>query len=709
MTQQIIQWVTPAVEHLHMAGYWIALLAAFLETLLGVGLLLPGSTLILLLGALSARGYMDVGDLIWFAVVGAIIGDNVNYHLGKKFGTRWTREGVWFLKKEHFEKATAFFERHGAKSVFWGRFIPSVKELVPFVAGLASMRTGPFMIWNILGGIGWGLQWVLTGYVFAESLTLAKVWMSRMGFLAIIALVLVLVFYLIRRLILKHGRQLLAVAGSMMHSIKEAVARNPHVVKMVQHYPRVFNFMARRLDRTEFRGLPLTLLGISFVYLLILFGGIVEDFLAGDPIVTADLNIANLLITFRTPHLTRFFLWITVLGKWQAILAFSIAFIVVLWLWGRRYYVAAFLTTLVGSQVFTQLGKLAFHRPRPAFPVYLEHSYSFPSGHATVAVAFYGFLAYVLIHQTTKWRAKVNYFLAATLFILMIGMSRLYLDVHYLSDVWTGYLVGAMWLVIGIALSRYWEANHPQTDGSAPNTKTKRVWAGVVIGLALIFYVGFAAAYHPELLTAPVANNHPTTIAVPEDIFPKAHLKYTESLTGEKELPINLVIYAKDDTQVTRAFLSAGWLRADKIGLRSLIRDFRSVFSGSAYASAPMRPMFWDARTNDFCFERSSEIKDSKARRVVRLWKTPYVAKSGYSVYIGQVSLTSNLISELTHRISLDLDSQRDFLCRNLVQEGGADHSRNIQLAKPSSGQNEFEDPFVTDGRACVLEFIQRP
>ena len=140
------------------------------------------------------------------------------------------------------------------------------------------------------------------------------------------------------------------------------------------------------------------------------------------------------------------------------------------------------MVTLLGSQVFTQLGKLAFHRARPEFPVYVESSYSFPSGHATVAMALYGFFAYLLIHQTASWKAKVNFFFATVLIVFIIGFSRLYLGVHYLSDVWSGYLVGALWLVIGITLSKYWEARFSREIRPKPVSQGKKVLAGLVTG-----------------------------------------------------------------------------------------------------------------------------------------------------------------------------------------------------------------------------------
>ena len=86
----------PTIEHFHILGYWIVFFAALLETVVGIGLFLPGSTIILIMGTLAGKGYLDVGDLIWFAFIGAILGDNLNYYLGKNMAC------VCFKKEYHF-------------------------------------------------------------------------------------------------------------------------------------------------------------------------------------------------------------------------------------------------------------------------------------------------------------------------------------------------------------------------------------------------------------------------------------------------------------------------------------------------------------------------------------------------------------------------------------------------------------------------------
>lgn len=246
MVEQFFNAILPSIEHFHLLGYWVAFLAAFLETALVVGLLLPGSTLLLLLGALSAAGYLDFGDLLWFAVAGAILGDNLNYWLGRRYGHQWIQEGVWFLKPEHFEQTRQFFDAHGAKSVFLGRFIPSIKEIAPFVAGSVGMRRRTFLFWNVLGGIGWGLVWIGGGYLFGQSLNLAQTWMSRAGMAAFVFLLVWLLLWLLKRAVLRHGPQILRLLVSLSRSITAAIHNNAYVVP--ERNPAIFSKNLRKLS-----------------------------------------------------------------------------------------------------------------------------------------------------------------------------------------------------------------------------------------------------------------------------------------------------------------------------------------------------------------------------------------------------------------------------------------------------------------------------
>ncbi len=136
----------PVVEHLGMFGYWLILLVSLLESLAFVGLLIPGTIMVLFSGFLSAQGYLDLGDLIWFTAIGGILGDGISYWLGTK-GKQLFRNNSKVFKERHIERAERFFKKHGNKSIFLGRFIGPLRPIVPFMAGLSKMDKRNFFVW----------------------------------------------------------------------------------------------------------------------------------------------------------------------------------------------------------------------------------------------------------------------------------------------------------------------------------------------------------------------------------------------------------------------------------------------------------------------------------------------------------------------------------------------------------------------------------
>ncbi len=201
-----IQLLLPTIEHFRMLGYWIAFFVALFETIIIIGLFIPGSTIILFMGALAASGYFDLGDLLWFAIMGAIIGDNINYFIGKKYGYKIFNRHFYFIKPTYFKKGEIFFKRHGSKSVLIGRFVPSTKETIPLIAGIFNMKQLNFMVWNVLGAVGWSFIWVLSGYFFAQSLGSAKKWLTRAEFFLLIVFIVFVVSYIFKIIFVKKGK-----------------------------------------------------------------------------------------------------------------------------------------------------------------------------------------------------------------------------------------------------------------------------------------------------------------------------------------------------------------------------------------------------------------------------------------------------------------------------------------------------------------------
>lgn len=137
----------------------------FAESGLLIGFFLPGDTLLLLGGVLASQGQLSLIPLLLVVITAAIVGDNVGYSIGRRTGHRIFRkqDGILF-RQEHIERAEAFYEKHGGKTIIIARFIPIVRTFAPIVAGVGKMPRKRFMTFNIIGGLMWGAGITLLGY-----------------------------------------------------------------------------------------------------------------------------------------------------------------------------------------------------------------------------------------------------------------------------------------------------------------------------------------------------------------------------------------------------------------------------------------------------------------------------------------------------------------------------------------------------------------
>jgi undecaprenyl-diphosphatase len=694
--------ILPSLSHLGIWGYWIVLLAALLESLVLVGVVVPGAVLVVFAGFLSSQGYLDIGDLIWFAAIGAILGDSISYYLGTK-GTRFFHNENKWLKADHLEGGKQFFHKHGSRSIFLARFVGPLRAIVPFVAGISGMKKRQFLFWNIISAFLWSASHLLVGYFFGNAFTAIEVWSTRVGYLIGTIFVFFVLIYIIRFITVKHGRQIAEFIRSVLSSIGNAISSNPDVQKLVKRFPILFSFIKTRTDRKSFSGLPLTLILIGFVYVLSLFLGIMQDVLASEAIVSADLRIANLLAYFRSPELTKVFLWITLLGKWQIIIGSAIIVSIILWLWKKRDYILYLWLALAADEIFNYLGKLLVHRNRPVNPVYLENSFSFPSGHAMVAVIFYGFLAYIFIRHVKNWKHKVNIFFGSLVIVITIGFSRLYLGVHFVSDVWGGYLLGFLILMTAIVLYewRQWRKRSVEHEYVAITKNIKLSTAGLVL-VSVTFYVGFAFQYQPPI-TIPAQAVIQSVDGDVSTYFSEHKIpKYSETLIGNPQEPLGFIFLAKDDNALTQGFEKAGWSSADRVSIKSVAKIAEAAILRRQYLNAPMTPSFWNAAVNDFGFEKPTQANSVDERHHIRIWKTD-LTKDGLSVYVATASLDTAIKWFITHRISPDIDTEKSFVKDSLRSANVIEPVQEIPFVDPVLGQNFSSDAFFTAGKAYIV------
>jgi len=189
------------------------------------------------------------------------------------------------------------------------------------------------------------------------------------------------------------------------------------------------------------------------LYFLALLGGVFEDLLMNEGLVAVDAEINGFFGPYRTTTSLAIFIWVTALGAGPAITAVAVTASGFLWCARRQQFVIPLWFVLLGAEATSFAGKYLVGRTRPEFlAVASAFSPSFPSGHATASMAVYGFLAYAIARDLSRARERFEVVFWTAVLILLIGFSRMFLSLHYLSDVVSGFLVGGFWLLVGFAI-----------------------------------------------------------------------------------------------------------------------------------------------------------------------------------------------------------------------------------------------------------------
>nr|WP_294867752.1 DedA family protein [uncultured Pseudogulbenkiania sp.] len=176
---EALQFLLDFVLHIdrHLAvlvaqyGPWIYLilfLIVFCETGLVVTPVLPGDSLLFVAGTLAATGGMNAHALVATLIAAAVLGDSVNYTIGRRLGLSLMARFPRLLKQQYLDKTHAFYERHGGKTIILARFVPIVRTFAPFVAGAGAMSYRRFFAYNIIGGVLWVASFTYAGYLFGN-------------------------------------------------------------------------------------------------------------------------------------------------------------------------------------------------------------------------------------------------------------------------------------------------------------------------------------------------------------------------------------------------------------------------------------------------------------------------------------------------------------------------------------------------------------
>ena len=235
---------------------------------------------------------------------------------------------------------------------------------------------------------------------------------------------------------------------------------------VTRRYPTIIRWVADRLTTEQFVGLPLTVLCIGMAVTIGTLSEVAENIVKTETMVQIDMAVTQWLFNGRIGQLSTLFYGLTAFGSAYVTIGIGVLASVGFMYTKRWRNLMILWLLMLGVGVFVQLGKREFSRPRPLAIAYYDVSgFSFPSGHSATAMTLYGMLGYWWARRLRQTRSRIWVGIATVLLILLVGFSRIYLGVHYLSDVLGGYLLGICWLIIGVVLTE-WQRTKPDPEHS---------------------------------------------------------------------------------------------------------------------------------------------------------------------------------------------------------------------------------------------------
>lgn len=489
------------------------------------------------------------------------------------------------------------------------------------------------------------------------------------------------------------------IIKSLALSIWNGLAANDYIKKLAKSKSPFFIWMKQRIKRNSPYGLILTFTLFIAAFFLVNFLTLLFTVSSKSPLTQVDARVLNLIPSIRTPTQTTFFRVVTAFANVETLILLILMMAVLLWRKHQRLLAAIVVGVAVGEESVTYIVKHLVHRMRPDHVLSLvrESSFSFPSGHEVRAIVIFGLVAYFVYKSYSSTWIKLASISLYLLTAFLVAISRIYLGVHYPTDVWGSILLGGsiLTLVIGFLEigSRY------EIFGGKKLELSNRT-----ISTAPLVLLVFALIASPSLIHIQpvVATRAFTTLPnIDQTTIQKMPL-YSETLTGSRMEPINF-IYVGYKSQIASTFLSHGWYQADPSTLGNTLKALAVGFQGRQYLTAPVTPSYLNFKPENIAFEQSTKLHSLRQRHHTRIWLTDYVLPDGRPIWVGTASFDEGVefagpAKLPTHHIDPNIDAERAYITKSLGLPVNL-----IHVVQPQLGKNASGDSFFTDGNAELV------
>ena len=592
--QSLIAYFT-AHPHIALGAVFAA---SLFEALAVIGTVIPGSSIVFVGGVLIGLGALDPWLTAGMAVAGAIFGDGISYWLGRHYHDQI--RGMWPMKSypRLFDRGQAYFEKNGGKSVFLGRFLGPVRAIVPVVAGMSNMPPTRFYAMNVLSAFAWSAAHLLPGVLFGASLQIAGAVSSRLVILLVVIVVLLWAIGKLVRFVLSRGWP--RITALRDRALEHARAHPGLPARIVLSL-----FDPARPESPALLTAAVLLIGSAWLFL-----GILEDVVSNDPLVQLDQTIYGVLQGVRTEWADSVMITVTGLGGAAGSVPVIIA-VSLLFAFKRYWRTLGYWLAAVGfAQIFVWMLKYVLGRARPHNIYAGFEQFSFPSGHAASSIVVYGFIAFLLA-RGKPIAAQIAITLVAAAAIVLVAFSRLYLGVHWFSDVVASLSFGLAWVaLLGIAYT-----NHVRNE-------PVRAWPLLLVIVATLSLIGgpYVSRHHSADFERYLYRPKSETILLSDwTAGTWRTLPFARSeLEGETEEPFSLQ-WVGTAGEIAGALAAAGWEAprawTSKAALLWLL-------PAPSIDELPVLPKFDRGEQQKLTFVK---VSGPGERVVIRLWPSRYV------------------------------------------------------------------------------------
>ncbi len=702
MIWDFINNIVPYITHLWQWVYLFVFLITLLETIIYTAFLIPGTTIVLLVSFFSAQNWLDVKYIFisWFLWL--LTWNIASYFIWLNYNKKNIDKVFKIFKLKSIQKSKYVIENNAFKTLTIWRLVPVFKEVIFFLSGVNHMKFLKFIIFTIIWNIIWCFVFIGVPYIFSYSLSLAQLWIDKFSYFVLVLFLILLFFTYIKYLIIEYWKEVFLYILSIFKFLIRIVVNINFVKKIIENYPKKIRFLKNRFKKDEFSWLPLTVLSILITYLLLTFIWLIEDIFTSDIIVWLDMRLSEFFYAFRNNLLVNFFLWISALWRELIIIFFSIFASIYLYITNKKNELIWLYLSLFWSVFTWFILKNFFHHNRPELAVYTEQWYSFPSLHAVITLSFYWYLFRIIINNSKKWKTKINYFFIYLFLFFIIWFARLYLCVHYLSDVLWWYLIWWVWLLFSIWLVQYLNIKYKNKKEFDLRINKKKILVLFWI-ISSLFFIIYNLLFPYKISDISKFNIKEISISDTSEVFKQNSFKFSQDFMWENAENINFIFLAKNDEEVKNIFLKADWEDADKLNYKSIKSMLWNLLFQKSYDKAPITPLFWNNKTQNFSFQKSINEKNIRYRHHIRIWKSDYLY-NWYFIYVG-VWVFDDWLKwwYFTHKISPDVNKEREYIFSDLLDTKDISTYKKIKITDEYKWKNIFWDEFFSDWNAYLI------